>query len=105
MDKIVSVFRPWLDATPALDYVKTKLGWIMVYAEPLWVSAAHIPTEKDLLESLVSNFAGQVDGDHNSREDARLARKAMDPYLAQLTPEQVQSVDRALELYAKLDDI
>lgn len=105
MDKIIDAFRPFLDQTPTLDYVKTKLGWIMVYAEPLWVSAAHIPTEKDLLESLVSNFAGQVDGDHNSREDAQLAREAMAPYLSQLTPKQVQTVDLALELYAKLDDL
>lgn len=105
MDKIIDTFRPWLDQNPTLDIVPTKLGWIIVQAEPLWVNAAHIPTEKDLLEALVIQFIEQVGGDRHSREDAQLAREAMTRYLAQLTPEQVQTVDRALELYAKLDDI
>lgn len=105
MDKIIDTFRLWLDQIPTLDIVPTKLGWVMVQAEPLWVTAAHIQTEKDLLEALVIQFIEQLDGDRHSREDAQLARKAMAPYLAQLTPDQVQSVDLALELYAKLDDI
>lgn len=78
MDKIIDTFRPFLDQTPTLDIVPTKLGWIMVQAEPLWVSAAHIPTEKDLLEALAIQFIEGADGD-NSREDARLAWEAMAP--------------------------
>lgn len=105
MDKIIDTFRPWLDQTPTLDIVPTKLGWIMVQAEPLWVDAAPVSTEKDLLEALVIQFIEQVGGDRHSREDAQLARKAMSPYLAQLTPDQVQRVDRALEVYARLDDL
>ena len=105
MDKIIDTFRPFLDQTTTLDIVPTKLGWIMVQAEPLWVEAAHLPTENDLLEALVIQFIERLDGDRHSREDAQLARKAMAPYLAQLTPEQVQRVDLALEVYARLDDI
>lgn len=104
MDKIIDTFRPWLDQTLTLDIVPTKLGWIMAQAEPIGVEATHLLTENDLLEALVIQFIERADGD-DSREDARLARKAMAPYLAQLTPEQVQRVDHALELYAKLDDI
>ena len=105
MDKIIDTFRPWLDQTPSLDIVPTKLGWIMVQAEPLWVSAAPVSTEKDLLEALVIQFIEQVEGDRHSREDAQMARKAMDPYLAQLTPDQVHMVDQALDVYARLDDL
>ena len=105
MDKIIDTFRPFLDQTPTLDIVPTKLGWIMVQAEPLWVEAAHLPTENDLLEALVIQFIEQLDGDRHSREDARLARKAMAPYLAQLTQKQVQRVDLTLDVYAKLDDL
>lgn len=105
MDKIIDTFRPWLDQTPTLDIVPTKLGWIMVQAEPLWVDAAPVSTEKDLLEALVIQFIEQIEGDRHSREDAQLARNAMSPYLAQLTPDQVHAVDLSLELYAKLDDI
>lgn len=105
MDKIIDTFRPWLDQTPTLDIVPTKLGWIMVQAEPLWVDAAPVLTEKDLLEALVIQFIEQVGGDRHSREDARLAHNAMTPYLAQLTPDQVRKVDRALEVYARLDDL
>ncbi len=105
MDKIIDTFRPFLDQTPTLDIVPTKLGWVMVQAEPLWVTAEHIPTEKDLLEALVIQFIEQLEGDRHSREDAQLAREAMAPYLAQLTPKQVQRVDQALEVYARLDDI
>lgn len=105
MDKIIDTFRPWLGQTPTLDIVPTKLGRIIVQAEPLWVNAVHIQTENDLLEALVIQFIEQLEGDRHSREDAQLARKAMAPYLAQLTPEQVQRVDQALDLYAKLDDI
>ncbi len=105
MDKIIDTFRPFLNQAPTLDIVPTKLGWVMVQAEPLWVTAAPVSTEKDLLEALAIQFIEQLEGDRHSREDARLARKAMAPYLAQLTPEQVQSVDLALELYAKIDDL
>lgn len=105
MDKIIDTFRPFLDQTPTLDIVPTKMGWIMVQAEPLWINAAHIPTEKDLLEALVIQFIERVEGDRHSREDAQLAREAMAPYLAQLTQEQVQMVDQALGVYARLDDL
>lgn len=105
MDKIIDTFRPWLDQTPTLDIVPTKLGWIMVQVEPIGVEATYLPTENDLLEALVIQFIEQLDGDRHSREDAQLAREAMAPYLAQLTPEQVQRVDQALEVYARLDDI
>ena len=105
MDKIIDTFRPWLDQIPTLDIVPTKLGWVMVQAEPLWVTAAPVSTENDLLEALVIQFIEQVGGDRHSREDARLAREAMAPYLAQLTPDQVQRVDQTLEVYARLDDI
>lgn len=105
MDKIIDTFRPWLDQTTTLDIVPTKLGWIMVQAEPLWVSAVPVSTETDLLEALVIQFIEQVGGDRHSREDAQLAREAMAPYLAQLTPEQVQRADQALEVYARLDDL
>lgn len=103
MDKIIDTFRPFLDQTPTLDIVPTKLGCIMVQAETLWVNAAHISTESDLLEALAIQFIEGADGD-NSRDDAQLAREAMAPYLAQLTPEQVQRVDLALEVYARMDD-
>lgn len=105
MDKIIGTFRPFLDQTTTLDIVPTKLGWIVVWAEPLWVTAAPVSTEKDLLEALVIQFIEQLDGDRHSREDAQLAREAMAPYLDRLTPEQVQMADQALELYAKLDDL
>lgn len=105
MDKIIDTFRSFLDQTPTLDIVPTKLGWIIVQAEPIGVEAAHLMTENDLLEALVIQFIERVAGDRHSREDAQLARKAMAPYLAQLTTEQVQRVDQALELYAKLDDL
>lgn len=104
MDKIIDTFRPFLDQTPTLDIVPTKLGLVMVQEEPLWVSAVPVSTETDLLEALAIQFIEGADGD-NSREDARLAREAMAPYLAQLTPKQVQRVDQALEVYARLDDI
>lgn len=104
MDKIISVFRPWLATIPTVDIVPTKLGWIIVQAEPLWVNAAPVSTEEDLLEALVIQFIEQIGGDRHSREDAQLARKAMSPYLAQLTPDQVLRVDQALEVYARLDE-
>lgn len=105
MEKIISIFRPYLDTIPAVDIVPTKLGWVMVQAEPLWVTAAPVSTENDLLEALVIQFIEQVGGDRHSREDAQLARNAMTPYLAQLTPDQVRKVDRALEVYARLDEL
>lgn len=105
MDKIIDTFRPWLDQTTTLDIVLTKMGWVMVETSNNEAWAILFRGENDLLLILTAVFVDGAEGDHHSRITAQMAREAMAPYLAQLTLKQVQRVDQALELYAKLDDI
>lgn len=105
MDKIISIFRPYLDTVPTVDIVPTKLGWVLVEDARYETKATILRDQNDLALVLTGIFLDNVEGDHHSRTLARMARETMAPYLAQLTPEQVRAVDLALEVYAKLDDI
>lgn len=105
MDKIISIFRPYLDTIPTVDILSTKMGWVLIEDARYETKATILRTPNDLALVLASIFLDCVEGTHHSRTTARMAREAMDPYLAQLTPEQVKPVDLALDVYARLDDL
>lgn len=92
MQTIISVFRPWLDSQPNLDYTLTKFGWarlsLVHYDEPLQV----LKTPVNLLCALAADFWDRC-------EDPL---EEITPYLRQLPQAQADYARTALEVYSKL---
>lgn len=104
MDKIAPIFRPFLDTTKNLDYVRTRLGWARVTDLPYEEQIRFLQGPENMTCALAGDFFDRAEG-RTTREAAANALETMRPFLLQLPPALAEYATTALEVYAKLDDL
>lgn len=105
MDKIVSVFRPWVDAVPHLDIVwSDKFNWVCIDTtdpEPF----VKFAQDKTQLLTVIAEWFFDRASVHSWTGAADRARKDMAPYLELLPKEDRKIAETVLKLFAKLETV
>ena len=104
MEKLVNVFRPYIDADPDLDILwSSKLGWVCVdnSGSELWSRIAK--TKVELMSIISSWLFDRAESDIWS-DCCADALEAMDPILALLPEEDRAPVEEIMSLYRRFEE-
>lgn len=104
MDKIISVFRPWVDADPDLDMIQSaKFGWVCIDTSGPEVFAKFATDRPEFLAVICAWFFDRAEAPTWKGAVAQ-AMKDMEPYTSQLPQEDVDKVETIMGLYVKFEE-